>query len=98
MLTDIDERLEQGPVAVSWTVRAPAVESVLSAGLEELQSRTEAVSIGSYPGKSGLGGDVAIVVRGVDHMEVKATAEQVLVLVKGKGFPAELLEGDGSNE
>ncbi len=98
MLIDVDARLEHGPVSIAWTVRGPAIESILSEGLENLQNQNKEISIGSYPGKSGQRGSVSVVVRGLDGDKVKLVAEDVLALMTSKGFDAVLLEGDGSTD
>ncbi len=98
MLADIDQHIEHGPISVAYSVRAPAIESILSAGLEALQRQNEELSIGSYPGKSGMGGEVTLVIRGIDEGQVKSVAEQVLSLVTEHGFEGVLMAGDGSNE
>jgi molybdenum cofactor synthesis domain-containing protein len=82
MLDNVAPTLETGARMIVETIRAGTVpEGLYAAGLGEIATRHDGVSIGSYPAFTAAGFANQIVVRGKDRAAVDAAAEAVRALV-----------------
>ncbi|GGC96631.1 competence/damage-inducible protein A [Aquisalinus flavus] len=93
MLEAVDDQIERGPSRISFTVRGNARESEIAEALAALQASHPDISIGSYPGKTGQGRNVAIVLRGYVREDVHAVALKVHEIMQQKEMRPELIEG-----
>ena len=86
-------QFEGGDTVKSRSVRAFMGESEIATQLGELQERTPAVDIGSYPfHRDGVFG-TTLVVRGVDLSLVEATVESIRGIIRSRGSePGEVSE------
>ncbi|MEO1043201.1 MAG: molybdopterin-binding protein [Pseudomonadota bacterium] len=95
MLNALDEVLPSGPEETVYTVTGELGESLLADGLRDLESALKGLKIGSYPGKTGTSGPLAIVCRS----PIAKTAEHAALAVQGlfaaQGVTATVEKGDG---
>ncbi len=93
MLEDVDHRLDHGPVDYVVTILGQGLESQLSAGLVAIEQALYGVKIGSYPGKTGKGYNLSIVVRSLDKDLSEQAAEAVAALFRSLGSEPEMVRG-----
>lgn len=98
MLEAIDSEIERGPVKQAMTVRGDVKESTIAAGLAEIEQAYDDLSIGSYPGKTGTGGPVNVVLRSVKEEDLQTAAARVAELMRGQGVTPEILQGAGVSD
>ncbi|MEO1658808.1 MAG: molybdopterin-binding protein [Pseudomonadota bacterium] len=95
MLDALDEHLPRGPEETVFTVTGELGESSIADGLRDLEAALKGLKIGSYPGKTGTGGPLAIVCRS----QIAKTAEHAALAVQGlfaaQGVSATVTKGDG---
>ncbi len=95
MLEALDHLLPRGPEETVFTVTGELGESMIADGLRDLEAALKGLKIGSYPGKTGTGGPLAIVCRS----QIAKTAEHAALAVQGlfaaQGVTATVTEGDG---
>ncbi|MEM6912767.1 MAG: molybdopterin-binding protein [Pseudomonadota bacterium] len=96
MLEALDDVLPRGVEETVYTVTGVLGESMIADGLRDLESALKGLKIGSYPGKTGTGGPLAVVCRS----PIAKTAEHAALAVQGlfaaQGVEATVTEGDGS--
>ncbi len=93
MLDDVDHRLDHGPVDYVVTILGQGLESQLSAGLVAIEQALYGVKIGSYPGKTGKGYNLSIVVKSLDKDLSEQAAEAVAALFRSLGSEPEMVRG-----
>lgn len=93
MLDHVDPQISRGQVRHAVTVRGEIKESTLADALARLQSEHPDVAIGSYPGKSGQGGPVSIVLRGINRDELADLSRQVAEQMRRQGAQPEVFDG-----
>ncbi|MEM0927908.1 MAG: molybdopterin-binding protein [Pseudomonadota bacterium] len=95
MLEALDGHLPRGPEETVFTVTGKLGESMIADGLRDLEAALKGLKIGSYPGKTGTGGLLAIVCRS----QIAKTAEHAALAVQGlfaaQGVVATVTQGDG---
>ena len=95
MLEALDDLLPRGPEETVFTVTGELGESMIADGLRDLEAALKGLKIGSYPGKTGTGGPLAIVCRS----QIAKTAEHAALAVQGlfaaQGVTATVTKGDG---
>ncbi|MEM9809744.1 MAG: molybdopterin-binding protein [Pseudomonadota bacterium] len=94
MLASLDDKLPKGPQETVFTVTGELGESNLAEGLRDLEAALKGLKIGSYPGKTGTGGPLAIVCRSQNRKTAEQAALAVTGLFAAQGVAAELTEGD----
>ncbi len=97
MLDALDEEIVRGPTYTIYTVIGTSKESLIADGLLSLEAALKGVKIGSYPGKAGSGGPLAIVCKSLEPSIAKQAAEAVCGLFRAIGVEPELVEGFGAN-
>jgi molybdenum cofactor synthesis domain-containing protein len=87
MLEDVGPRLESGVVIQSSNVRGRGIrEGDIAAGLADIASKFETLSIGSYPWYlSAQDSGVNVIVRGPDPEEIETAVQQVCELFRERG-------------
>lgn len=93
MLEALDSVIPHGKVLSVVTVSGTAQESRLAAGLAALEQALYGLKIGSYPGKSGTSGRLAIVCKAADPALAARAADAVEGLFRAIG--AEPTRHDG---
>lgn len=97
MLGAIDDEVERGPVYTAYTVTGASIESALAEGLAALETAIKGLKIGSYPGKSGTSGQLAIVCKAFDPALAAQGARAVEGLFRAQGIDPETVDGFGPN-
>lgn len=85
MLEHVIEQIAPGDPIFSNTVSCNLQESIVAAGLGELQDRFENVDIGSYPSFRGGTLTVSIVLRGTDKDAIVEATKAALALIDERG-------------
>ena len=96
MLDALDEDIARGPLYTVFTITGAAKESQLADGLLSLEGALKGVKIGSYPGKTGKGGPLRIVVKSFDPGVAERAADAVAGLFRAIGSDTEIVEGFGT--
>lgn len=85
MLVHVIAQIAPGDPILSNTVACDLQESIVAAGLSDIQAQYDGVDIGSYPSFRGGSFSVAVVLRGTDAQAVAAATKAVLALIDDKG-------------
>jgi len=86
MLENIIPTLRQGTMLSSVSVVCNLGEGTISASLETLQQKYgDAIELGSYPGKEGIAGRLALVARGTDSNKLTEAGKDLVALVTSLG-------------
>ncbi len=93
MLEDVDYRLDHGRADHVVTIMGKGLESQLAEGLRAIEQALYGVKIGSYPGKTGKGHNLSIVVKSLDKALAEQAAEAVAALFRSLGSEPEVIEG-----
>lgn len=95
MLENIIPTLKQGKIQSSISIVCDLGEGTISASLEALQRRYgNSVELGSYPGKDGVAGRLALVARGIDRETLKEAGNDLGEMIKTLG--GQVVEADQS--
>ncbi len=97
MLAAADQEIQRGPTYTVYTVIGAGGESTIAEGLKAVESAIKGLKIGSYPGKSGTSGRLAIVCKAFDPALAVQGAKAVEGLFRAKGVDPETVEGFGPN-
>ncbi len=93
MLEAIDEEFPRGALYIVYTVTAKGHESLMAEGLIDIENKFSGVKIGSYPGKSGVSGQLAIVCQSLNADDAAAAAEAVAALFRERGAEPKVEKG-----
>ena len=85
MFDSMTHRLTGGEPLRERAVIVDIGEGALAAGLEEIQNRHGALSIGSYPYYRGGAFGVKLVLRGTDDEELDAAVEELMAVLRDLG-------------
>jgi molybdenum cofactor synthesis domain-containing protein len=95
MLETLDPVIERGPVYTVFTVIGEGQESQLADGLAALEVAIKGLRIGSYPGRTGKGGPLAIVCKAFDAELARQGAVAVEGLFRARGVQPQIVQGFG---
>ncbi len=86
MLENVLPDLRRGSMLSSVSVQCDLGEGTISAPLEALQEKYgSSIEFGSYPGKEGVAGRLALVARGTDTEKVKEAGRDISAMIVSLG-------------
>lgn len=97
MLDTLDGEMKKGPAYTVYTVEGVAAESTLVEGLIALETALKGLKLGSYPGKSGVSGNLAIVCKSFDQDLARRAATAVEGLFRAQGVEPTTHPGFGQD-
>ncbi|WOI54513.1 competence/damage-inducible protein A [Parvularcula sp. LCG005] len=98
MLESLDGEIVRGPIYTAYTVAGACQESQIAEGLQALETALKGLKIGSYPGKSGTSGRLAVVCKAFDASLARQAAVAVEGLFRAQGVSPEMFEGFGPEQ